>query len=185
MRQNKQLDFLPTPWIELDKNLIHTQHFFFYVFLCVYWRTDNSWNHLENNIILWPIYLSFQNMIWELHKFITLCSHLPQPPCRSTDTGAGATIAQLLPAAVKWNSNCPCPFLLNSQYSLFSRCPAGVSAAQNTKMWCSISAKNISAFLNVEYDSAILFIFWNWKTRYNLQRRIGKIFTAKTPTWIT
>ena len=105
---------------------------------------------------------------------ITLCGHLPQPPRRTADTGAGATVAQLLPAAVKWNSNCPCPFLLNSQYSLFSWCPAGVSAAQNTKMWCSISAKNISAFLNVEYDSAILFIFWNWKTRYNLQRRIEK-----------
>ena len=49
---------------------------------------------------------------------------------------------------------------------------------QNTKMWCSISAKNISAFINVD-STAILFIFWNWKTWYNLQRRIEKYLQQK------
>ena len=50
-------------------------------------------------------------------------------------------------------------------------------AAKNTKMWCSI----LTAFIK-----QILFIFWNWKTWYNLQRRIEKYLrTAKTPTWIT
>ena len=113
--------------------------------------------------------------IWFGNSISSLLSAAISLNRRRRATRAGATVAQLLPAAVKWNSNCPCPFLLNSQYNLFSRCPAqGVSAAQNTKMWCSISAKNISAFLNVEYDSAILFIFWNWKTLYNLQRRIEK-----------
>ena len=111
------------------------------------------------------------------HKSITLYGHLPQPP-PPTPVPAPPSLNSCPP---RWSGIpiAPAHFFstLNTVSSVGVQLRESV-LPQNTKMWCSISAKNISAFINVD-STAILFIFWNWKTWYNLQRRIEKYLQQK------